>query len=582
MAPQDLGFTEKIRQLDRQIADSVREALEGLRSDLELRLRSLPSFVPSTILGEEDLLAIAAAARARDAGETLTALREDWKAIDAARSQREVLHALLERGARHASRLAIFLTRPEGAVAWEAIGFDDLGAPLSRAPMSYSENPGLARQLDGSGAQLLGSHEAARFASYLESAMPHEAFLVPVVLDDRLAAVLYADRVGDGPAINADALQMLTAAAAQAIELLPLRGRTISPALYRSEEADAPSGGSLELWEAAGAAVAPAAAAAAEEAVVEEVVAYEEPAEPAPAAELEPWSGPVIAHEETGGLAWETPTHLPEEEVEEAEPVAPEIEVAAVEEVAFEPPVAVEPEAALDIEPEPAAEIEPEPAWAPSPAWEPSPAWDPEVQIELPAPPPEPFPEPVPEPLAFPPEPPSAPSISVGGAGLATVGFPAQSLDVSGDETVLLRRPAAVPPSDAAGAPDLEPNARPWPAERPQARPGNVEVAPPSDFQGRGTAFTPGLSGAGGDPALHEEGRRLARLLVSEIRLYNEEEIEEGKRQQDILSRLREEIERSRKMYEERIHPDVRASRDYFREELVRILADGNESLLGS
>lgn len=53
--------------------------------------------------------------------------------------------------------------------------------------------------------------------------------------------------------------------------------------------------------------------------------------------------------------------------------------------------------------------------------------------------------------------------------------------------------------------------------------------------------------------AQHNEARRLARLLVSEIKLYNEDAIEEGKRDGNIYEHLKEDIDRSRKRYEDRV-----------------------------
>jgi hypothetical protein len=79
----------------------------------------------------------------------------------------------------------------------------------------------------------------------------------------------------------------------------------------------------------------------------------------------------------------------------------------------------------------------------------------------------------------------------------------------------------------------------------------------------------------------HEEARRFARLLVSEIRLYNEQSVQEGRAAHDLYQRLKEDIDRSREMYEQRVASDVRASSNYFSEELVRILADGNPDALG-
>jgi hypothetical protein len=74
--------------------------------------------------------------------------------------------------------------------------------------------------------------------------------------------------------------------------------------------------------------------------------------------------------------------------------------------------------------------------------------------------------------------------------------------------------------------------------------------------------------------------RRYARLLVSEIKLYHESAMIEGRRDRDLATRLGGEIARARVMYEQRVPPHARARGDYFREELVRTLAGGDASLL--
>ena len=78
-----------------------------------------------------------------------------------------------------------------------------------------------------------------------------------------------------------------------------------------------------------------------------------------------------------------------------------------------------------------------------------------------------------------------------------------------------------------------------------------------------------------------EEARRFARLLVSEIKLYNERAVLEGREHSNLYERLRDDIDRSRQMYEERIPQDVRSSTNFFYEELVLILADGRPEVLG-
>jgi hypothetical protein len=81
---------------------------------------------------------------------------------------------------------------------------------------------------------------------------------------------------------------------------------------------------------------------------------------------------------------------------------------------------------------------------------------------------------------------------------------------------------------------------------------------------------------------LHNDARRFARLLVSEIKLYNEQKVVEGRSQGDLYQRLREYIDRSREMYDKRVRPEVAQRYDYFHNELVNTLAEGDEPKLGS
>ena len=155
---------------------------------------------------------------------------------------------------------------------------------------------------------------------------------------------------------------------------------------------------------------------------------------------------------------------------------------------------------------------------------------------------------------------------------------------LSEDSTVMLQRPAPAPTPPAAPPP-----APPAPTsgglhddEPTVSRPRTTEVAPPADLQGPGWAFSSlRAARSTGDNALHEEARRLARLLVSEIKLYNEDQVEEGRHNRDIYHRLKDDIDRSRQIYEERVHESVRGTTDYFQQELIRSLAGGDPRALG-
>lgn len=134
----------------------------------------------------------------------------------------------------------------------------------------------------------------------------------------------------------------------------------------------------------------------------------------------------------------------------------------------------------------------------------------------------------------------------------------------------------AIPAEVASEAPDFE-------APEQELPPPVQPVAPPADF--RREREDGGGEGASGmsleDQSQHEEARRFARLLVSEIKLYNEDAVERGREQGDLYQRLKDDIDRSREMYEKRIPADIRAAHDHFQDELVRILAGGNAEALG-
>jgi hypothetical protein len=110
------------------------------------------------------------------------------------------------------------------------------------------------------------------------------------------------------------------------------------------------------------------------------------------------------------------------------------------------------------------------------------------------------------------------------------------------------------------------------PAARP-APPPAARPAPPAPPGGR--ALSPE------EQKSHEEAKRFARLVVSEIKLYNESKVSEGRRQKDLYERLKEDIERGRQMYTDRVAAPVRDATNYFYDELVRILAGGDASALG-
>ena len=77
----------------------------------------------------------------------------------------------------------------------------------------------------------------------------------------------------------------------------------------------------------------------------------------------------------------------------------------------------------------------------------------------------------------------------------------------------------------------------------------------------------------------HERAKRLARLIVSDIIIYNQDKIVEGIKQDTLFDLLKEDIEVGRAYYEKNIDPAVAEQSDYFNHALVDILIRGRGNI---
>jgi hypothetical protein len=78
-----------------------------------------------------------------------------------------------------------------------------------------------------------------------------------------------------------------------------------------------------------------------------------------------------------------------------------------------------------------------------------------------------------------------------------------------------------------------------------------------------------------------KDAKRFAKLLVSEIELYNKGKVVDGRQNHDLYKRLKSDIDRSRLTFEKRFGKGPSPQMDYFHDELVRILAQSDSGLLG-
>lgn len=117
----------------------------------------------------------------------------------------------------------------------------------------------------------------------------------------------------------------------------------------------------------------------------------------------------------------------------------------------------------------------------------------------------------------------------------------------------------------------------------PTPAPGTIR-APEAAMAAAAPKSAPSAAPAGiapGDEEVHKKAKRFAKLLVDEIKLYNQGKVNEGRQNRDLYDRLKEDIEKSKATYDKRYGSTPAASANYFNDEIVRVLADNDAALMG-
>jgi CheY-like chemotaxis protein len=120
--------------------------------------------------------------------------------------------------------------------------------------------------------------------------------------------------------------------------------------------------------------------------------------------------------------------------------------------------------------------------------------------------------------------------------------------------------------SAGSGAPVA---ARSWPGDSlPPAQDGTVMA--PESFSLDSSVFDQKVTAASAvqekDPDAVQKARRLARIIVSDIALYNQEAVVEGIRNGTFFDLLKEDVEEGRRLYEQRIPASIRSAQDYYQD----------------
>jgi hypothetical protein len=128
---------------------------------------------------------------------------------------------------------------------------------------------------------------------------------------------------------------------------------------------------------------------------------------------------------------------------------------------------------------------------------------------------------------------------------------------------------------EAPAGPQLAPQSKAAVEPPPVVRGAMAQAAP---------APVPAVAGpaaSNGEDEVRNKARRFAKLLVEEIKLYNQTKVSEGRATKDLYDRLKDDIDKSRATYDKRYGQTV-TDVDYFTQELVRILGDNDRSSLGA
>lgn len=509
--------------------------------------------------------------KASEPSANLNALKEAINDISSEDSQSAILKALINHAAKYTPRGVFFIVKNAHFVGWKLFGKEagegdnvvrDIHFPVEADSILGAAAKKLAT-VDGPFGTYAEDHV---FLDPLRFGKPDRMYAIPLIARGRGVAVLYADYGHEGVAVNTDALEMMVKVAGLTVELLA-SSKSAEPEGKQPESADFSE---THFEEESPTTVEAPPANPFQDTVTESPTTSESPAPqvfsspfPEPSvgsfAAEQPFTPqqaftPSIPEPSTGGFEFK-------QNFDNGSDFSP-----AATEPAFEPPPSTQstgsessnsvPDFASastggDFEsPPPSTNFEPIAAETAPPSMD-----DSDLSAELRAFDTPPAEEPVVEAVPI-----SLPAMVFDNP--APVTEPSSFENSPFGRTADQFQPSGVP---AAAAPVVE---------KITAKPAGTRL---SDRH----VDLP-IEVADDERRLHNDARRFARLLVSEIKLYNEKKVQEGRENKDLYERLREAIDRSREMYDKRVQTPVSSKFDYFHYELVNSLAEGDVERLGA
>ena len=455
-------------------------------------------------------------------------MRDAISEISSKTTQATILQALVEQASQFAARGAFFIAKNDHFVGWKVFGSDGHSDEGVRDVLFAASADTILASSVASMAKVTAAADAhaedSLFLDALKFGRPEEMHAIPLTARGRGVAVLYADAGSNGGSLNVEALETLVRVAGLTVELLAASQTAAVavqpvPAVRQPEEEHAPDPAEANEYSSSDKFVAEQVEISRNEEAVEDHA--------------------LPAIEET-------------EHVSEPEPVYPVSEVASesVQDAAVEPEEYVG-EVTYELEHNAVETVEVPPVEAP------------EIETFQPV----------------------AETVESEAEVVSEFAFNSnESYDASSEkDEEPIDEDASYPVIEAPVVSGLNGNGHIATITETVVEPVvEVAVAEPkkSRFSERNVDLP--IEVADDERKLHNDARRFARLLVSEIKLYNKEKVDEAREAGNIYQQLKEAIDRSREMYDKRVQPAVASKFDYFHYEVVNSLADGKDSNLGS
>ncbi|MBL8193624.1 MAG: hypothetical protein JNM06_07560 [Blastocatellia bacterium] len=485
----------------------------------------------------------------------LALLKVSINEIQSHKTQSDVLTALVSQASSFSPRVALFIVKSGNAIGWLARGFENDQTNIKGVSIPLQSDTVLravlGKQITFIGAANTHKENQILFSRFNNS-VPTQVAGVPLLVRGKAAAVLYADASNlSGDAINLEALEILVNMAGLAIELISIRPRSPETGIPQS--------------------------------TTQSVQSIEQPAK-------KDTPLPVIPAIEKIEKIEEEPKELvaPPPIIEKA----PEPEIPAALPLPIIKPVEPKIESfASNLSPIPRLSsedlLEPKKAELPTIPTIPSVPSIPSFSADLP---PEVF---ISSPGVKTPSTPKLDDIaSLKSSANLQIPKPNSLPEIKMDSPSNSSTPSWNMSADFSPPPPSPPT---WQTPPDFAKPSESFAfvppppAPPVVYADPLAKSAPGQVSKQAKPIpandeeqkLHNDAKRFARLLVSEIKLYNEQKVLDGRRNSDLYDRLKEDIDRSRQMYDKRVSALVAAKYDYFYDELVNTLAEGDEVKLG-